>query len=79
MTARAPVMSGGIGSGHVDALAFPCHFFALSCQNWAGRGEPGLRNATIVGIVKDGLGHLKKDEAIVSVAPAAKPLPPEKK
>ena len=44
------------------------------------RAEPGLRNATIVGIVKDGLGHLKKDEAIVSVAPAAaKPLPVEKK
>ena len=36
------------------------------------RAEPGLRNVTILGIVKDGLAHLKKDEAITALKVASK-------
>jgi hypothetical protein len=51
------------------------------------RAEPGLKNATILGIVKEGLANLKKDEALTSLKIASKrdhpyepvPLPLEKK
>ena len=49
------------------------------------RAEPGLKDVTILGLVKEGLGHLKKDEAITSLKIASKrdhayePVPLEKK
>ncbi|HEX7896207.1 MAG TPA: peptidylprolyl isomerase [Planctomycetota bacterium] len=49
------------------------------------RSEPGLRNVTVLGIVKDGLAHLKKDETITSLKVSSKrdhvyePVPLEKK